>query len=165
MKMMNKQAQMFRHQQHALDNINIAVCSKDTHDHRISGFHEFADEINRRFSSSASSLDRLYVTYLIERMDKILDKYRCRRERRGEGVWVYYKRIPSRYWHEMLEAYNVFRSVLGQTANISDDKMKMDLYVRLLPGLAQFDKCRSVGGSGFGVCRRIIYDHLYCLVV
>lgn len=143
------------------------ICSKDI---QPIGFHETTNEMNRRFSSSVSSLERMYIAHLISRMDKILDKYRCRRQRRGEGVWVYYKRIPSRYWHEMLEAYNVFKDVLEVDASgrrvlfCADDRLKMDLYVRLLPALAQFDKCRSVSGNRFGVCRRILYDHLFCLV-
>jgi hypothetical protein len=153
----------------------------------VRGFHEVTDEMMLRIRGAASSLDRLYVVHLVDRMDKILNRYKCSKERRGEGRWVYYKRIPSRYWHEMLEAYDVFREVLGGDGRgdgiigsdvggesrfgkrhiwfCADDKMKMELYVRLLPALGHFDKCRGSGNKdGFGVCRRIVYDHFPCLV-
>lgn len=141
-------------------------------------FSEVTSSMLLRIQNGASNLDRMYVLHLIDRMDKILNKYRCCKERRGEGVWIYYKRIPCRYWHEMMEAYDVFRDVLGHDGGGGihnrfgrghirfnhDDKMKMDLYVRLLPALGHFDKCRAVGGTEFGLCRRIVYDHMPCLV-
>jgi len=127
-----------------------------------------------KVSGSVSHMECLYVIYLIDRMDSILSRYKCYKKRRGEGVWTYYKRIPSRYWHEMLEAYEAFRVTLESEESLrfgvlqavfrDNAIMKMTLYVKLLPSLGHFDKCRSVRGGKFGLCRRIIYDHMSWLV-
>lgn len=128
-----------------------------------------------KVSGSIGHMERMYVTYLLDRMDSILGSYRCcKKKKRGKGVWTYYKRIPSRYWHEMLEAYEAFRETLESEVSLrfgvrqsvfSDGAiMKMALYVKLLPSLGRFDKCRSVAGGKFGLCRQILYDHMSCLV-
>ena len=132
-----------------------------------------------KVSGSVGHMERMYVTYLLDRMDNILTSYRCckkKKKKQGHGheVWTYYKRIPSRYWHEMLEAYEAFQETLesevslrfgARQAVFSDGAiMKMALYVRLLPSLGRFDKCRSVRGGKFGLCRRILYDHMSCPV-
>ena len=142
------------------------------------GFDDVLYGLSWKVSGSVGYMERMYVTYLLDRMDSILGSYRCckkkKRGKRGEGVWTYYKRIPSRYWHEMLEAYEAFRETLESEVSLrfgvrqavfSDGAiMKMALYVRLLPSLGRLDKCRSVRGGKFGLCRQILYDHMSCLV-
>lgn len=130
-------------------------------------------------------MDKMYIIHLIERMDYIINKYKCIKTRK-DGNWIYYKRIPSRYWHEMMEAYFVFRGIIEDNSCIFeneliivdeimgngkkrrglrfsyDDKKKMELYVRLLPGLSQFDKCKGV--RKFNIFRQFVYDRLHCLI-
>ena len=120
-------------------------------------------------------MDKMYIIHLIERMDYILNKYKCIKTRK-DGNWIYYKRIPSRYWHEMMNAYTVFREIIDDgSCNVADmksrirhlkfsydEKKKMELYVRLLPCLSQFDKCKEV--RNFSIFRRFAYDHLHCLI-
>ena len=139
------------------------------------GFDDVLYGLSWKVSGSVGHMERMYVTYLLDRMDSILGSYRCcKKKKRGKGVWTYYKRIPSRYWHEMLEAYEAFRETLESEVSLrfgvrqavfSDGAiMKMALYVRLLPSLGRLDKCRSVRGGKFGLCRQILYDHMSCLV-
>jgi hypothetical protein len=144
------------------------------------GLDDILYGLSWKVSSSVGHMERMYVTYLLDRMDNILGCYRyCKKKKKqgqgqGHEVWTYYKRIPSRYWHEMLEAYEAFRETLGSEVSLrfgvrqsvfSDAAiMKMALYVRLLPSLGRFDKCRSVRGGRFGLCRQILYDHMSCLV-
>ena len=155
-------------------------------------FCGYTDELKRKMSYSGTGLARLYIVHTIDRMDRILTRYKCQKYRRGEGTWTYYKRIPSRYWHEMMDAYTAFMDVLnGKCGNVEwrdgsredggsgsgigggsgrhikqlwfcyEDKLKIQLYVRLLRAVAQFDKCRK---GKFGLCRRIVYDYMPCLV-
>ena len=143
------------------------------------GFDDVVYGLSWRVSSSVLHMERMYITNLIDRMDNILASYRCckkKKKKQGQGheVWTYYKRIPSRYWHEMLEAYEAFRETLESEVSLrfgvqqsvfsESATMKMTLYVKLLPSLGQFDKCRSVRGGKFGICRQILYDHMSCLV-
>lgn len=141
---------------------------------RSRGLDEAIHGLSWRVSSSVSHMEQLHVKHLLDRIDKILGKYRCHKRRRGEGVWTYYKRIPCRYWHEMLEAYTVFGEVVNNDASLrfgihrdrfhESEIMKMRLYVKLLPALGNFDKCRATSGRSFGLCRRLVYDHAHCIV-
>lgn len=123
-------------------------------------------ETIRRFSSCANAMDKLLVVYTIERMDKILNKYKSVKERK-DGKWTYYKRIPSRYWHEMFEAYSIFREIVevdskNIRANIGyENKKKIELYNRLLPALGHFDKCQTK--KRFNWVDRVMFDHFTCL--
>lgn len=173
---------------------NFYITKRDTGE--IYKFKDVTEGLVSRFNSCGNSLNKVVVLYTIDRMDKILNKYLCKKERK-DGVWTYYKRIPSRYWHEMRDAYVLFSQIIGSShadvglgdcggvgvgdcgvgvaSNMrlfnnnhvnelfdAEDKKKMKLYINLLPGLAQFDKCKE--HNRFNVFRRTIYDHFHCLV-
>lgn len=127
--------------------------------------NETAETI-RRFSNCANAMDKLLVVYTIERMDKIINKYKSIKERK-DGKWTYYKRIPSRYWLEMFEAYTLFREIEEvDSKNIRgkisyDDKKKIDIYIRLLPAIGHFDKCQTK--KCFNWFERVLFDHFTCI--
>jgi hypothetical protein len=118
-----------------------------------------------KIKNSTSKLEKIYIRYVIERMDKILNKYKSEKIR-SNGKWTYYKRIPSKYWHEMMEAYFLFRSVVevhqDKYKHIffnNEENNKMKLYINLLPSLSKFEKCQEK--KRFNIFERLILDYFY----
>lgn len=128
-------------------------------------FNSVSIDFVEKIKDSTSNLEKIYIIYVIERMDKILNKYTSEKIR-SEGNWTYYKRIPSKYWHEMMEAYFLFRSVIEVHQDKynhiffnNEEKNKMKLYIKLLPSLSKFDKCQ--GKRRFNIFERLILDYFY----
>jgi len=129
--------------------------------HDVGLFRTLVAEYDRRVNESMLEIERLEVIYALSRIDRILAKYENEKERK-EGRWLYYRRIPARYWHEMYRAYRLFIDLPESKMPFftKDERIKMYWYIRLLPAVAKFDKVLSAGGLKFNVVKRFYYDHL-----
>ena len=129
--------------------------------HDVGLFRTLVAEYDRRVNESMLEIERLEVIYALSRIDRILAKYENEKERK-EGRWLYYRRIPARYWHEMYRAYRLFMDLPESKMPFftKDERIKMYWYIRLLPAVAKFDKVLSAGGLKFNVVKRFYYDHL-----
>jgi len=129
--------------------------------HDVGLFRTLVAEYDRRVNESMLEIERLEVIYALSRIDRILAKYENEKERK-EGKWLYYRRIPARYWHEMYRAYCLFIDLPESKMPFftKDERIKMYWYIRLLPAVAKFDKVLSAGGLKFNVVKRFYYDHL-----
>ena len=127
----------------------------------VSLFRQLVAEYDKRVQSSMLEFERLEVIFALNRMEHILSKYEDRKQRK-EGEWTFYKKIPSRYWHEMHRAYHLFMDLPETKMGLfsKDERIKMYLFIRLLPALSKFDKVMKAGGLKFNVFQRVYYDYL-----
>jgi hypothetical protein len=130
--------------------------------HDVHMFRSLVADYDRRVAASMLEMERMEVISTLKRIESLLSKY-VDKKQRIEGEWTYYKKIPSRYWHEMYHAYRLFMEMPEHKLRLytKDERKNMYLYIRVLPALAKFDKVLYSGKGRFNVLQRLYYDHIW----